>query len=316
VTDPAFPGQFMGVKTATPGGNVTPTFANTGRGSIGGYGWGSSIRIRAKCSDIWVYTADERGVLFIDGVTQSPTNPVPTTMAGFAAWKKFATGLDSGTFHDYVVVTGFASVNNAPPLGIAISGTGAAFTTLTNTKTAIQYGDSVTYATNYPDQATCEGDFYNSAAHLSVLGVPAAVSGLQTATLAADLASVFALRPAVENIAVMAMGRNDISGDRPTFRANYTSCINQLLTRGVPKIVCRGININNNASSQFTNLDADIQTVVTTIANPNVVFVPVTSWTGVEGIAPNSPPGDGAHPTKNGNLTLAGYETTAYAPYF
>jgi hypothetical protein len=50
--------------------------------------------------------------------------------------------------------------------------------------------------------------------------------------------------------------------------------------------------------------------------SPNVSFINVDTWVGIEGVAPNNPPGDGTHPTDNGYTTMVGFETTAYAPFF
>lgn len=319
ITDPAFPGaQLITLGSRPAGANVRPTNSETVVNTP--YSAGESIKIRAKCSDLWIFTGDTVVFYSIDGAAMASVTLSPTATNNFRAWKKIATGLDNTAAHNYVIVPGKTSVDSgALALGIMIGGAGASYSAIPATKLAVQYGDSITFAESYPGQACSSGDFYKSASALGALSAMTGQSGKTAGQLDADMATVRALRNVVEDVSVIAIGRNDWgSVDQAGFQASYTSIINKLLTAGVGKILCRGTLLGS-GDAQGTTIDGWISGAVSALANANVVFISTAAWTGIAGVAPNttgSPPGQGTHPLDAGYVTMGTYEATAYAPYF
>lgn len=314
LTDPSFPGKHTFCLISKPAGaNVAPTYGTTGYSSVI---YGGQVKIRAQCSEIWVRTGDRYGQFAIDGgiatwlrFENNNLGAINAIVDGAAMWRRVATGLDATAMHDYYIATGCRqSLQLVGTTDIAIFGPSAAFGTLPATKIEIQYGDSLTEAHNYAgtDQANSDLAIYQSAPRLNgAIAAGTGVAGINVATLDTNLAAYRALRNIVEDIAVIAIGRNDGSTASAAFKTSYDNIIGALLTAGVGKIICRGCNIGGT----FSNRDADIQAVVTARANANIVFVATTGWTPIDGVTVG---GDATHPTTFGYTQMAGYEYTDY----
>ena len=328
ITDPSFPGKHAIPLYAQPtGANVLPansdTFWNTQGASYAPYLSGEAIKIKAQCTDIWLYTGAECCKIWVDGVLTSETYFTPSS-SQYRVWKKVATNLDGSAPHVYYIAPACDANNTTQntTLGIMIGGSGASYSTLPATKTVIQYGDSITWSRVYTAippgiQVNSDCSIIRTGGALGALTVNAGYSGKLVAGLDADLASIRAGRSGVvEDVAIVAIGRNDWGvTTQSAFQTSYTSILNKLLTAGVPKILCRGTQCGQ-GNANATTVDGWISGAITTLGNANVIFIDTSSWTGIEGMGPNVPPGDGTHPTPvNGHTKLSTYEQTAYAAY-
>ena len=86
--------------------------------------------------------------------------------------------------------------------------------------------------------------------------------------------------------------------------------IDSLLAKGYGKVFCRGIlpphDSNANAIAQAANVT--LKSLVDARANPNVIWIDTSTWTGYTST-------DGVHPDAAGYLTLATHAYAAYLPY-
>ncbi|KRR22629.1 hypothetical protein CQ14_30955 [Bradyrhizobium lablabi] len=315
ITDASFPGLHTHSVFARPAGaNVTP--ANNDISNQAAQGTGGAIKIRAQCSDIWVFTADTEAYISVDGAAM--TQVTLTSLSTFRAWKKITTGLDSTAAHDYLISCGSSTSSVTPPLGIMIGGAGSSYSAIPATKKVIQYGDSITATFgNYAGQTAAIGAIYKVGASRGFIGANCGISGQNAAGLDSSLATIRAYRGIVEDVAIIAIGRNDGGTASAAFKTSVTNVINALLTAGVPKIIVRGQNFGGAPGTPVggvVNRDQDLIDAVAALANANVVYVSPTTWTTILGVTPNTGAGDGTHPYTNvGTAALAAYEITSYA---
>lgn len=328
ITDPSFPGQSSLYITAAPGGNVRPLYSlTTNNTAPSGYSTSGAIRFRAQCDCIWLctgltefwYSIDGGTVTRVTGITGPASRP-----SGYGTWKKVLSGLDNTAMHDYMIMP--STVNGSvadqkQALGIMIGGSSATFGSYTAKTVVGQFGDSVTESRVSAYVGSGATDVYKYSAALGYMPMACGKQGVGAATLNTDITTMSAYWPAVPKYAVLAIGYNDTAG--ATFRTNYLACINTLLGLGIKKILCRRI-VTDNTGTFNSTIDADIQTVVSTLANPNVTYMGTTSWINistVEGHAGNdndgtNPSAVGTHPDRAGYITLVGYEQPIIQAFF
>lgn len=247
----------------------------------------------ATCSDLWVYTNNDLGWYSIDGAA-----PVQVTLDVTQwGWKKLVTGL-SGS-HLFVVWTN-SSLSEVATFGLMIAGS---FDEIDTPKRVTQFGDSITQGGVVDGAPPGDVDLHKTAAALGFASLTVGLAGQDAAGLDSDMATILAAIE-VPDIAVIAVGRNDSAGSG--FRASYASIVDALKAAGVPLILCRGVTPH---AETATAVNSDIETVVVGLADPDVVFIDTSTWTGIDTV-------DDIHPTHDGYVTLADFTTEAYEPYF
>lgn len=110
-----------------------------------------------------------------------------------------------------------------------------------------------------------------------------------------------------DDVAILSIGGNSAAGGiDATKKADYLSCINKLKAKGYGKILCRGILPTPDGSDTRAIYNVELQSVVTDLADPNVIWIDTSTWIGYETL-------DNTHPTVAGYRTLAGYAAPAYS---
>jgi lysophospholipase L1-like esterase len=170
-----------------------------------------------------------------------------------------------------------------------------------------QYGDSQSFGAG-PGAIPSDVETMQVAAALGFVGTTVAISGLTIEALKPVLDRVLPRKTVGStDVAILAIGANNAgAGITSTDQANYLDNINKLLAKGYGKILCRAILPPNEDPSMADPANALLKSVVTTLANPKVVWIDTRSWTPWGTI-------DGAHPTAAGYTTLAGFATPAYS---
>lgn len=310
ITDPSFPGiHLVSLGSRPAGANVLPAISETVYTSA--FSFGASMKFRAQCSEIYIFTAETEAFYSIDGAAMTQVALPLSSLGSYRAWKRVATGLDNTAQHNYVISSGGTDRTIGAVIGVMITGSGASFGTTPTTKKVIQYGDSITYAAGiYTGQTSAVQDIYKTGVGLGFLGAPCGLSGTNAAGLDSSLTTARSYRNVVEDVAVLAIGRNDALTSSASFKASVTSILNTLLGAGVGKILVRGQNFGGGGGAAVggvANRDQDLADAVSALANANVVYVPVQTWTPITGVAPNNGLGDGTHPYGPGG----GYDSMA-----
>ena len=168
-----------------------------------------------------------------------------------------------------------------------------------------QWGDSITFGQGSSNVG--EVEVYRVGSALGYTGQAYGISGLQTAGLDANLTTQLPAKVSVpaNDVCIIAIGRNDIGSAFSVVSANYSSIISKVLPY-YKKVLCRGV--WPDSSGPYTAWNAGLAALVTSLANPKVVYIDPATWTGVNTV-------DGTHPSDSGYTTLAGYAQTAYTPY-
>lgn len=169
-----------------------------------------------------------------------------------------------------------------------------------------QYGDSITYGTG-PGATPADVETMQVAASFGMVGSTYGIAGYKIAQCKALIDSVVPIKTISPNdVAILAIGRNNVGvGINATDQADYGLCIDKLLAAGYGKVLCRAVIPTPNGSSLWTTQNAALQAVVTAKANPNVIWVPTSTWLGYDSQ-------DATHPTAAGYATLAGFAAPAY----
>lgn len=172
-----------------------------------------------------------------------------------------------------------------------------------------QYGDSVTFGSG-PNATSVDTETMRVAAKLGFVGSTNGISGETVSAGKALLDAVLPGRTVTSNdVAILALGGNNASnGIDSTEQADYSACIDKLLAKGYGKVLCRGILPVPDPPTQalVPTANASLKAVMDAKADPRLIWIDTSTWTGWETI-------DGIHPTSNGYATLAGYAYTAYA---
>jgi hypothetical protein len=169
-----------------------------------------------------------------------------------------------------------------------------------------QFGDSITdYAL---DGGRGDVETMRVAAAIGYVGSTNGTGGYTIANLDTQLTTLLTKRQvSASDVAILAIGRNNVTGsafDGPTITA-YQSCITKLLAAGYGKVLCRGILPSASGNFVWAPENGSIHSIVTGLANPNVIFVNTSSWYPF-----NS--SDTVHPSMAGFVTLAGFAVPAY----
>lgn len=325
LTDASFPGKLASATVArtgaVAGANVTPAnndVTNNNDGTTPGeYLSGESFKIKAQCSEIWIFTGAKYCVYSIDGaasVSVDLDDGVLSTHhnAVSRAWKRLATGLDNSTTHNYYIFPSLALSTGATNLStlMVMVDSGGTFSAVAATKIVDEYGDSITRNMNWTAQPIGTHYIYGAAANLGALGVTRGKGGQIASGLDTDMASILAGSGHVPDIAVIAIGRNDGGTASAAFKTSYTSIINKILANGTNKVICRGISLGGLVAGSPPARDQDISDAVAAIqaslvGAQAVVYVPTTAWTGITAT-------DGTHPIVSGYATMRGYAITDY----
>lgn len=145
------------------------------------------------------------------------------------------------------------------------------------------------------------------AAALGFVGSTNGISGQTVAGGKTMLDNVLPLRTVTTNdVAILALGGNNASdGIDSTEQADYGLCIDKLLAKGYGKVLCRGILPNALAQSLVDAANVILKGVMDAKANPKLVWIDPTTWTGFS-------TQDGTHPDAAGYVTIAGFAIPAY----
>ena len=169
-----------------------------------------------------------------------------------------------------------------------------------------QFGDSITYGSG-PGATSVNTETMAVAAALGFVGSTNGVSGQTITGGKAMIDAALALKTVTSNdVAILALGGNSASGGiDSTEQADYGILIDKLLAKGYGKILCRGILPNIGDQNLVNSCNATLKSIMDAKANPKLVWIDPTTWTGFETL-------DNTHPTANGYLTLATYAIPAY----
>jgi lysophospholipase L1-like esterase len=176
-----------------------------------------------------------------------------------------------------------------------------------------QFGDSITEGSSGGVTDRGEVETMPVAMHFGRIGTTYGISGETVAGLKARLPALLAnISPTVNDVAVLAAGRNNVGvAWTPEVEDDYSSCIDQLIAV-YGKVICRGIipggSILPPQTTIYTTENAGIAGIVAAKANPNIVYVDPNGWTDLITY-------DNIHPTDAGYDILETHCKTAYAPY-
>jgi len=303
--DPAFAGVQTFAEVATYGGNFLPTYP---RPTANG-GWGvsnGSVAFKAKFTDLYAFTNAPEVWYSVDGGewTRVTLGPGPTNPAGRArAWRKL-TGITGSlsTFKEIILSDSPVTASDLPVMGLLLTGTGAALEAPTVAKTAVhQMGASQTYGAS----ATM-GSVDIQRIQVGIPSLAAGQHGNSGGTIAqanaAFAAWVAKIPVPLRQHALLSIGIN--SADDGSFQADYQTLINNFLSAGFTKVICRGL---IQAGVDNTSKNTKTAAAVTAIGNPVVVFASVSAWvastTGIPAGSITMP--DGTHPNDAGYVTMA-----------
>lgn len=325
LTDASFPGIISSAAIARSGApagvNVTPanneiTNTNDG-GTPANYMRGEGLKIKAQCSEIWLFTGASYCVYSIDGAASVKVyldDGVLSTHqnATSRSWKRIVVGLDNSTTHDYYIFPSLAvgQSSQMSTLYVMLDSAGT-FSAVATTKRVAEFGDSITENLSAATgQAIGTHYIYGTAANLGALGVTRGKGGITVSTLDTDMSSILTAMGFVPDIAVMAIGRNDGATASAAFKASFTSCLNKILANGTNKIICRGVSLGGLVAGSPPARDQDISDAVAAIqaslvGAQAVSYVPTTAWTQPATF-------DGTHPTEAGYVTMRGNAITDY----
>jgi lysophospholipase L1-like esterase len=280
-------------KSALSGGYLTYSPLNIASGEPK---YSAGQRFKTDATKLWVASAHRYVYVSVDGAAPTRYDRGVTPTLNF-----HIIDLD-GAQHTYNVwVKDDPVTANVGMLSVGVNGTvydvGAKLR-------LNQFGDSITQGVGAT--STGEVDTHGVAAHFGMLGTTYGVSGENTAGLKARLPSLLTnLAPSSTDVAVLAIGRNDdLTTVGPTFEADYQDVVNMLIAV-YGKVLCRGVLPE---ATTWPVGNGKIQALVAAMANPNVVFIDTSTWTGID-------KSDGTHPSDAGYDTLETYCKTAYAPY-
>lgn len=157
-----------------------------------------------------------------------------------------------------------------------------------------QYGDSITYGSG-PGATPVDTDTMRIAANIGFVGSTNGISGATILVCKGMLDAVLPGRTVSgSDVAVLAIGGNNASdGIDATEQADYSACIDKLLTKGYGKVLCRGILPNVPAQAQVDAANVILKSVMDGKADARLVWIDPSVCTGFDTI-------DGTHPTSAG----------------
>lgn len=169
------------------------------------------------------------------------------------------------------------------------------------------FGDSIVAGAG-PGATGVDSETMAVAAALGGVGTTIGVNGQTIAgckTMLDNSLPLLSVDP--DDVAILSIGGNSAAGGiDETKKADYLSCINKLKAKGYGKILCRGILPTPDGSDTRAIYNVELQSVVTTLADPDVIWIDTSTWIGYD-------TQDNTHPTVAGYRTLAGYAQPAYS---
>jgi hypothetical protein len=237
-----------------------------------------SIMFKATTDSLYIATYSPTVFVSIDGAA-------PTKYTRTAGQGVLVTGL-SGE-HTY-------NIWSTSPQVLYVGIGSGSFSALTPLRRLDQFGDSITAG---GASGTVAGDVetFAVAAALGYVGGTSGLGGNTIATLGTRLTGVLAAKTVTgSDVAILAIGRNDIATASATRQSGYVSLINALITKGYGKIICRSVLRSDNGTS-YTAVNDDIIAAIATVGDPKAVYLDIEGW------FPVSQPDD-THPD------VAGYE--------
>jgi lysophospholipase L1-like esterase len=169
------------------------------------------------------------------------------------------------------------------------------------------FGDSIVAGAG-PGATAVDSEMMSVAAALGATGTTIGVAGQTIAGCKTMLDNTLPLLTvSAADVAVLSIGGNSAAGGiDETKKADYLSCINKLQAKGYGKILCRGILPTPDGSDTREIYNVELESVVTTLADPDVIWIDTSTWIGYD-------TQDNTHPTITGYRTLAGYAQAAYS---
>lgn len=169
------------------------------------------------------------------------------------------------------------------------------------------FGDSIVAGAG-PGATAVDSEMMSVAATFGATGTTIGVAGQTIAGCKTMLDNTLPLLTvSAADVAVLSIGGNSAAGGiDETKKADYLSCINKLQAKGYGKILCRGILPTPDGSDTREIYNVELESVVTTLADPDVIWIDTSTWIGYD-------TQDNTHPTIAGYRTLAGYAQAAYS---
>lgn len=302
--DPTFPGVETFLQTAPIGGNWVPAYPKT-TGAPGFGGSGGSIHVSVKADDIWVFCGTTEVWFSNSGGawTKETLGAAPVTPGSVAkVWRKI-TGLSGSvaTTRDIIISDSPSATGGAVIEGIMATGAGASIAAPSTSKTVV----TLFGASQVQGFGASFGSVEINRLQIPFANLAAAQTGNSGATIA-NANTAFAtwaatVKAANKQTIMLSIGIN--SADDAAFQGDYQTLINNCLTAGFTKVICRGlIQTSSNASK-----NAKIAAAVAAVANPAVVYADVSTWTAAttDTGAPVIVMPDGAHPNDLGYDRMA-----------
>lgn len=272
----------------------------------GGSRYSVGMRIRTDSSKFFIFCYSQHFYISIDG-----GNPIRYDRGSNAAKASFLEVQLDGQIHTYNIWTRNLSwTANVGALSVGYDG---GLYDIGNKYKLDQFGDSITEGDGVPTAQAGEVDVHGVAAHFNRLGGSFGYSGEKIAALKTRLTTLLpALSPTINDVAILAIGRNDIgAGWTTAVEDDYSNCIDQLIAV-YGKVICRGILPGGEhlppQTTVFTAENTAIANIVSSKSNPNIIFIDTNSWLDFETT-------DGVHPNANGYATLREHCKTDYAAY-
>ncbi len=303
VKNPSFAGVATFAETTTPGGNFLPTYprptCNAGWGVSGG-----SVHFKAKFTDIYVHTTSPEVWYSVDGGTwtRETLGASPTNNSGKArAWRKINSLTGSlSTFKELIISDSPVLTTDLPIMGVLLTGEGNDLAAPTATKTVMHaFGASQTYGFS-----ATEGSIDVNRLQVTIPSLAAGQHGNSGGTIAqanaAFSAWVAKIPASLRQHVQLSIGIN--STNDANFQTDYLTLINNFLSAGFTKVICRGlVQVTDNTSK-----NAKIEAAVAAAANPAVVYASVSTWTAsTNGANGSIEMPDGTHPNDAGYITMA-----------
>lgn len=210
-------------------------------------------------------------------------------------------GLD-GNAHDIAVWIGAHGTNfYGSPLHVYSN---APYLSQSTVRRWDQFGDSIT--AGYGISAPSNVEIFRVASALGGVGAAHGITGETVGGLNSRLTTLLAsYKPFVANtdVAVLAIGRNDVGMWNSTTTSNYQSCITQLLAKGYGRVIPRALIRTN--SEYWPTENALLIAAANALGDSRVRPCDTVSWTGVSTT-------DNVHPNDAGYDTLATHATRDY----
>lgn len=169
------------------------------------------------------------------------------------------------------------------------------------------FGDSIVAGAG-PGATGVDSEAMAVAAAFGAVGSTIGIAGQTIAgckTMLDNTLPLLAVDP--DDVAILSIGGNSAAGGiDETKKADYLICINKLKAKGYGKILCRGILPTPDGSDTRAIYNVELESVVTTLADPDVIWIDTSTWIGYD-------TQDNTHPTIAGYRTLAGYAQPAYS---